>query len=61
VKNYVEGPLVAWVIAGASLKKSQQREGRWNEVWRSWWSKAIPNDAVTEKVLQVSWCSQYGW
>jgi hypothetical protein len=35
-----------------SLKKYPQKDVGWDEVWRSWWPKSTPNNAITEEVQQ---------
>ena len=54
----------SWVIAEDSfLMKSLQKEIRWHEVWELWWPNTIPNNAITEQILQENLCcfSQDGW
>lgn len=44
------------VAVESFFKKSLQKEIRWRKVWWSWWPKAVPDNAVTEEVLQESCC-----
>ena len=43
------------------LSYCTERKFRWHKIWESWWPKSTPDNAITEEVLQKSYCCFTVW